>query len=132
MSTVLAFIVVCQSVSATQEASLRQTWAAVCWHESKNNPRAYRKVEDAAGIGQIRPVMVAECNRLQKARVFTLAQRFDPLLSFEMFRIHSLAHAPNGTPEQWARLWNGGARGLRKKSTVGYGRAIVRLMKEAR
>ncbi|RPJ29808.1 MAG: hypothetical protein EHM35_13120 [Planctomycetaceae bacterium] len=132
MSTVLAVCLVCQSPSLSRDALLRRTWEAVCLKESGGNPRAYRKSEDAAGIGQIRPVMVAEVNRIQKARVFTLAQRFDPLLSFEMFRIHSLAYAPNGTPEQWARLWNGGGSGLKKRSTIQYGRAIARLMKETR
>lgn len=131
MAHLTAVLLFCQLASpTTRETALLRTWEAITWRESRNNPRALNKKENAAGIGQIKPIMVAECNRLQKARTFTLAQRFDSLLSFEMFRIHSLAHAPNGTPEQWARLWNGGASGLKKKATVAYGKDIVRIMRE--
>ena len=131
MEHLTAVLLLCQLASPIAHGTaLLRTWEAITWRESRNDPRALNKKENAAGVGQIRPVMVAECNRLQKVRTFTLAQRFDPLLSFEMFRIHSLAHAPNGTPEQWARLWNGGALGLKKKSTVAYGKDIVRIMQE--
>lgn len=121
MSSLTALLLLCQAATSnSRESALRHTWEAMCYVESRNNPRAVNKTENAVGIGQIRPIMVAECNRLQKARTFTLAQRFDPLLSYEMFRVHSLHYWPHGGPEQWSRGWNGGPTGPRKAATLGY------------
>jgi len=40
--------------------------------------------------------------------------------SYEIFRLVCRYYHPNGTPEQWARTWNGGADGAREACTVEY------------
>ena len=39
-------------------------WSAVCWQESRFNARAYNADEDAIGIAQIRPDVIADINAL--------------------------------------------------------------------
>lgn len=131
MSTVTAFLILCQAATTsgnTQEAQLLATWKAVCQVESGNNPKAYRKSERAAGIAQIRPIMVKDCNRIKGGPVFTLEDRWSPVKSYEMFRTHSLHYWPQGGPEQWARGWNGGAKGMEKVSTTVYWQKVQRQM----
>jgi len=113
----------------TKEAKLLATWNAVCWVESKGDPKAHNKDENAVGIGQIRPIMVRECNRIKNRPAFTLADRWCPVKSYEMFRTHSLHYWPDGGPEQWARGWNGGPNGMKKSATKTYWNKVKAQMK---
>ena len=91
--------------------------------ESSNNDNAYRSGEDAAGCLQIRRTMVMDVNRIlrrQKSnQQYTYEDRWDRQKSIEMFNIYC-DHYNLVTPEEKARCWNGGPRGLQKISTKRY------------
>jgi hypothetical protein len=57
-------------------------WHAIVMEESKGNPVAYNREEQAAGIVQIRPICLEDVNRISHSRglglEFTLADRFSP------------------------------------------------------
>jgi hypothetical protein len=91
--------------------------------ESSNNDNAYRSGEDAAGCLQIRRTMVRDVNRILKRQNshirFNFEDRWDRQKSIEMFNIYC-NHYNLVTPEEKARCWNGGPRGLQKLSTKRY------------
>lgn len=105
-------------------ALLEATWRAICWVESRNDPRAYNPAEDAAGIAQIRPCYVRDVNEYLGAPVFGLADRYDPEASRAMFETYMERYCRDGGPEQWARCHNGGPRGPRKAGTLEYWRKV--------
>ena len=96
---------------------------AVSVVESGGNPKAYNKGEDAAGIVQIRPCVVADCNRVQKKVRFSLKDRWSKDKSKQMFKIYLGYWVPRSgkaTDEVAARIWNGGPSGYKKQSTHKY------------
>ena len=102
---------------------------AVIYVESRGNDYAYNEREDAAGCLQIRPIMVAEANRLleecNSTMRFTLQDRFNRQKSIDMFNIIA-SHVPYDERymERVARRWNGGRRGDTKKSTIKYWKKV--------
>ena len=91
--------------------------------ESSNDDNAYRSGEDAAGCLQIRRTMVRDVNRIlkrQKSQAqFDFEDRWDRGKSIEIFKIYC-NHYNLTTPEEKARCWNGGPRGLQKLTTKRY------------
>ena len=91
--------------------------------ESSNNDNAYRSCEGAAGALQIRRTMVRDVNRILRRQrsnqQYTYEDRWDRQKSIEMFNIYC-NHYNLVTPEEKARCWNGGPRGLQKLSTKRY------------
>lgn len=103
---------------------------AMIYVESRNNDSAYHAGEKAAGCLQIRPIMVAEVNRLLKrrgeSRRFTLADRWSRVKSIEMFKVF------NNKVTDWevmARRWNGGPMGHKKAATLGYWKRVLNNIK---
>jgi len=88
---------------------------AVAQVESRGNACAYNKAEDAAGCMQIRPIMVAEAQRL--GLNFTLDDRWDCEKSKALFVAIQIVKGRTD-PEEMARCWNGGPRGMQKESTL--------------
>jgi len=119
----------------------RATYRAVCMAESEGDPSAFRQSEWAAGIAQIRPIYVADCNRIcalaGDPRRWTLQDCYCPAKSYEMYTIYVIfwgcrycrltGHAPG--PQQWARIHNGGYNGWKKRSTLGYWAKVRARMK---
>ena len=91
--------------------------------ESSNNDDAYHSGEDAAGCLQIRRTMIRDVNRIlrrQKSQIrFDFEDRWDRQKSIEIFKIYC-NHYNLTTPEEKARCWNGGPRGLQKLTTKRY------------
>ena len=108
----------------SREIELLETWHAVCWVESRGDPRAVGDGGAALGIGQIHKIMVDDCNRIARGRQWSYADRLCPSKSFEMFTCYCLHYYADGTPEVWARAWNGGPAGPRKRCTLGYWRRV--------
>lgn len=79
------------------------------------NPR-----ENAAGILQIRPIMVKDVNRILGIDKYGFQDRFDKSKSIEMFNVYQGYYNPGLNPEKAARIWNGGPNGMNKKSTEVY------------
>ena len=92
---------------------------AIIHVESRGDSMAYNAGEDAAGVLQIRPIMMREVNRLLKKNKYTLDDRWSKSKSIEMFNVIK-AHTTNPTNERLARNWNGGWNGYKKKSTLKY------------
>jgi hypothetical protein len=93
---------------------------AVIYVESRNNPYAWNKREDACGVLQIRPIMINDVNRILKQNQYTLNDRWSKTKSIEIFNIIKEHYSPNGTPERIARIWNGGPNGYKKQQTLAY------------
>ena len=97
---------------------------AVMYVESRNNPNAWNKREDACGVLQIRPIMINDVNRIISKKnipkVYTLNDRWSKTKSIEIFNIIQEYYSPNGTPERIARVWNGGPNGYKKPQTLAY------------
>lgn len=109
-------------------------FCAVALVESGGDPLVRNGREDAVGIVQIRRCVVVDVNRFvvggnrcgQRRTPFTLADRYDPQRSYRIFAAY-LGHYGKGlTPEQQARVWNGGPLGHRKRSTEAYGKRVMR------
>lgn len=93
--------------------------SAMIMVESRGNDSAYCAREDAAGCLQIRPVMVAEVNRILKREAYTLQDRWNRQKSVEMLRVFSKYYKLESF-EDIARCWNGGPRGNTYASTNRY------------
>ena len=96
--------------------------------ESKGDPNAFAKGENAAGILQIRPIMVNEVNRLlhkfDSDKFYTLEDRWDEDKSIEMFYVIYNYYHKDSSYEEIARCWNGGPKGLQKKQTKRYWKKV--------
>jgi len=96
--------------------------------ESKGDPSAFAKGENAAGILQIRPIMVNEVNRLlhkfDSDKFYTLEDRWDEDKSIEMFYVIYNYYHKDSSYEEIARCWNGGPKGLQKKQTKRYWKKV--------
>ena len=92
---------------------------AVMAVESNFDSMAYNEKENAAGVLQIRPIMVREVNRLLGQDKYTLKDRWSKAKSIEMFNVIR-SHTKNPTDEMIARNWNGGWNGHKKQSTLKY------------
>lgn len=76
------------TATVTAPTAADTLWAmaeAFAWVESKGDHMAYNEREDAVGLLQIRPIMVREANRLLGEEAFTLADRWEPLESIDIF-----------------------------------------------
>ena len=91
--------------------------------ESRNNDSAHAIGEDAVGCLQIRKTMVDDVNRILKRNKknysFTYEDRWSRQKSIMMFEIYC-DHYNLTDPEEIARCWNGGPRGMDKEATVYY------------
>jgi hypothetical protein len=92
---------------------------AVMAVESNFDTMAYNEKENAAGVLQIRPIMVSEVNRLLGEDKYTLKDRWNKTKSIEMFNVIRL-HLKGASDEQIARVWNGGYNGHNIPQTIQY------------
>ena len=97
--------------------------SALMMVESRNNDSAHAIGEDAVGCLQIRKTMVDDVNRILKRNKknysFTYEDRWSRQKSIMMFEIYC-DHYNLTDPEEIARCWNGGPRGMDKEATVYY------------
>jgi len=92
---------------------------AVMAVESNFDSMAYNSKENAAGVLQIRPIMVREVNRLLGEDKYTLKDRWSKAKSIEMFNVLR-SHLKGATDEEIARTWNGGYNGKNIPQTMQY------------
>ena len=101
---------------------------AMAFVESGFDPTAVNKSEEAAGILQIRPIMVIECNRILGEKTFNMDDRYEVARSFAMaetFFLHAGRAYTRETglqpsPQVLARCWNGGYDGWKEEATLPY------------
>jgi hypothetical protein len=92
--------------------------------ESNGNELAFNELEDAAGIMQIRPIMVDEINRLLGFKKYNINDRWNAEMSKSLFIDLQDFYNPAWDLEIAARTWNGGLNGMNKPSTVNYFKKI--------
>lgn len=99
-------------------------WEAIVWRESRGQVDAFNAGELAVGIVQIRPIVIADLNRIAGYDKWKLEDRWCPARSWMIFREYTgywiERFGLDDTPENRARIWNGGPRGYRKTSTLEY------------
>lgn len=108
------------------------TLLAIMYVESRFDPLACNKKEDARGILQIRQIKVDEVNRILELQHSITRYSHDdaycPGKSIQMFHIYtSYWNAEytqrtgyQATPEVMARNWNAGGSGYKQDSTLKY------------
>jgi len=108
------------TISKSQQRDLVRTITAICMEESSGG-RDKRDGDDGRAVGplQIHVIVITDVNR-KYGTTYTPADRRDLKASVEICVRYLLMWAPNGTPERWARIWNGGPRGDKKDSTRAY------------
>ena len=109
--------------------SNEQVLQAIIFVESSGRDNAHRISEDAVGCLQIRRTMVRDVNRILRRNGsdtrYNYKDRWSRQLSIEMFDIYC-KHYNLITPEEKARCWNGGPRGLQKLNTKRYWERVKR------
>ena len=81
---------------------------ALIWVESRGQTDVVGK-GDCVGILQLKPIYVAEANRLSGTEQYTLNDRLDSLKSIEMFNIIQKHHNPQKDIDRAIMLHNPGA-----------------------
>jgi hypothetical protein len=90
---------------------------AIAEVESNHNATAHNLKEDAVGCMQIRPICVREGQRI--GLNFTLEDRWDCKKS-KLFFIKYQIKKGMTNPEEIARKWNGGGKGMTMEATLPY------------
>ncbi len=86
--------------------------------------------DNAVGPLQIWKIRVDDANRIIGHKQWTYDDRRDWMKSAEIFCVTSLHYWPNGTPEQWARAWNGNPKtGPIDAVTLGYWEKVKKHLK---
>ncbi len=127
MRNVLALILIVICAVESYADSLEELVEAMAWVESRNDPNQHNIKENAVGYLQIRPIMIDEVNRLLKkegsSTRYTHEHAWNKECSIEIFenwvRLNNYKD-----PEVIARNWNGGYRGIYKKSTEKYWKKV--------
>lgn len=95
-----------------------KVWEAICEVESRKNPMAYNKKEESVGICQIREIRLRDYEQ-QTGVHYELNEMFDVEKSKSVF-MHYASQINPSDIEKIAREWNGGANGMKKRSTKKY------------
>jgi hypothetical protein len=105
---------------------------AIIQVESKGNPKAHNKDGDCAGILQITPGLVKQCNIWLKAekskKRYTLSDRYNVKKSKEMFIMTQKHYNKSNNVERAIRIWNGGP-GYTVKGTNEYYKKVMKYYK---
>ena len=114
----------------TAEALGLLLWAlAACesgWDAGKDS-----QVCNGAGMLQITPIMVEDCNRIMKHNSFTLDDRYDIIQSYEMAGVFFEEYCEGMSAFDMARCWQGGPKGHLKPFTAEQAQRVVNLMEDA-
>ena len=122
------------SISAQEE---KFDWSrvidAIAKVESKGNPKAHNPIGDCAGILQITPGLVKQCNTWLKVKKskkrYTLRDRYNVEKSKEMFVMVQSYYNKSNDVEKAIRIWNGGP-GYSVSKTNGYLKKVMKYYKK--
>ncbi|MFW6243394.1 MAG: hypothetical protein ACOC2W_04475 [bacterium] len=102
------------------EQKLDTIITVISYVETNNDSTGFNPDENAAGLLQIRPIMVDEVNQILGFEKYKYVDRWSKQKSIEMFKIYQKFVNPNFDEELAARYWNGGRTGNIKSSTDRY------------
>ena len=114
-----------------------ELWArllpALIYVESRGNPAAVGDNGQSVGILQIRECVVRDVNRLY-GTTFRWPEDCRSEWASTVIAVRYLCHyaGQDGSPEKWARVWNGGPNGYRRRATVEYWGRVRRAMEGGR
>lgn len=125
---------ICGLESVAQSTPTKNRWdnliKAISAVESKGNPRAVSGKH--VGILQISPIVVDECNRINKLKKnvkrYTYGDRYSKKKSIEMFWIIQNFYNKERNLEKAIRLWNGGS-GYTRAGTQKYYNKVIKELK---
>lgn len=95
-----------QVVEDTIETKLERLAEAFAFVESRDNPSLVNEKEDAVGWLQIRPIMIAEANRISGVDMFWLEDRETKSGSFIIFAKIMEAKNPELDIRKACQIWN--------------------------
>lgn len=120
--------IICLSMALFCGTSQARNWnkliKAIIQIETKGDEKATNG--RCAGIIQITPIMVHECNLYQNKIHFSLKDRFNREASIKMFKIFQDKYNPEGNIEKAVRLWNGGPK-YTLRATNNYTRKVLNI-----
>ena len=110
---------------------------AIIQVESRGNAKAHNPIGDCAGILQITPCLVSECNKILKEKKstkrYTKADRYNASKSKEMFVLMQEKYNPGHNVEKAIRCWNSGfCKDWKNRSTGYYKKVMKHYKKEAK
>ena len=107
---------------------------AIIQVESKGNAKAHNPIGDCAGILQITPCLVSECNKILKEKKstkrYTKDDRYNVTKSKEMFVLMQEKYNPGHNVEKAIRCWNSGFRKDWKNRSTGYYKKVMKHYKK--
>ncbi len=107
---------------------LNDAWAKVIEVESSSgeHPDTYKKrIEGDWGIAQIISILVEDVNRILRITTmrgdvtFTHEDALDDKKARFMFNVYCTYYYPNGTIDQWCRLWHRGSSHKQQRDNRG-------------
>ena len=125
---------ICGLESVAQSTPTKNRWdnliKAISAVESKGNTRAVNGKH--VGILQISPIVVDDCNRINKLKKnvkrYTYGDRYSKEKSIEMFWIIQNFYNKERNLEKAIRLWNGGS-GYTRAGTQKYYNKVIKELK---
>lgn len=123
------------AASAADTTKVADEWQllikAISVVESGENPKAVNGRH--AGLLQISPICVRDCNKIAGKNKYTYKDRFDRDKSIEMFNIIQSRYNPTKDFERAIRLWNGGPGGIKyPQRTNKYYMRVMRVYEKLR
>ena len=128
-----AMIMAMTQTAKSQTTNDLKSWEKVIYAisqvESGGNPKAHNPNGDCAGLLQIMPCLVKECNRILKTqgseKRFTMKDRYNPDKSKEMFVIMQNQYNKEHNTEKAIKCWNSGfSKGWQKRSIRYYNKVM--------
>ena len=127
----MAMPTMAQSQTENEVNKWERVMNAIIAVESKGNPKAHNPKGDCAGILQITPILVKECNNLLKEKKstkrYTLGDRYNAKKSKEMFIFLQEHFNPELNVEKAIKQWNCGfyTKDWKHKS-IGYYKKVMK------
>lgn len=129
MATIISMMMPTMAYSQTNK--WERVMNAIIKVESSGNPKAHNPNGDCAGILQITPILVKECNNLlakkKSKKRYTLGDRYNAEKSKEMFIMLQEHFNPEMNVEKAIKQWNCGFYTTQWKSkSVGYYKKVMK------
>ena len=129
MATIISMMMPTMAYSQTNK--WERVMNAIIQVESSGNPKAHNPNGDCAGILQITPILVKECNNLlakkKSKKRYTLGDRYNAKKSKEMFIMLQEHFNPEMNVEKVIKQWNCGFYTTQWKSkSIGYYKKVMK------
>lgn len=129
LTCLMSILVLTANAQTNQGYDWSKIMNAIIQVESQGNTKAHNPNGDCAGILQITPILVKQCNIWLKeeksSKRYTLKDRYDVEKSKEMFIMVQEHYNPSHNVEKAIRLWNGGPNYSVNK-TNGYYKKVMK------